>query len=82
MKTAPSIHPADQLSKREVEVIQLICQQLTSQEIADRLFVSIKTIETHKSNIFLKTGVRNVAGLIMYSIQKGIVDPDEIPWLD
>lgn len=59
----------DQLTGREIEIITMICQGLTSQEISERLFISVKTVETHRSNIFLKAGVKNVAGLIMWAIK-------------
>ena len=59
----------DQLTDREIEIIALVCQGLTSLEISERLYISVKTVETHRSNIFLKAGVKNVAGLIMWAIK-------------
>ncbi|MFH0761042.1 MAG: response regulator transcription factor [Bacteroidota bacterium] len=59
----------DSLTSREVEVMQLICKGFTSQEISDKLCISNKTVETHRSNIFLKSGVRNTAGLIVWAIK-------------
>jgi len=59
----------DSLSGREVEVMQLICKGFTSQEISDKLCISNKTVETHRCNIFLKSGVRNSAGLIVWAIK-------------
>ncbi|MBE0648175.1 MAG: response regulator transcription factor [Bacteroidales bacterium] len=59
----------DQLTGREIEIISLICQGLTSQEISERLHISIKTVETHRSNIFQKVGVKNIVGLIMWAIK-------------
>ncbi|PIQ31589.1 MAG: DNA-binding response regulator [Bacteroidetes bacterium CG18_big_fil_WC_8_21_14_2_50_41_14] len=59
----------DQLTSREIGVIALVCQGLTSQEISERLYISVKTVETHRSNIFLKAGVKNIAGLIMWAIK-------------
>jgi len=47
------------ISKREMEVIQLICEGYTNQQIADKLFISIETVKDHNSRIFLKTGVKN-----------------------
>jgi DNA-binding CsgD family transcriptional regulator len=52
------------ISKRELEVIQLICGGLTNQEIADRLFISLKTVKDHNYRIFQKTGVRNRVELV------------------
>jgi DNA-binding NarL/FixJ family response regulator len=59
----------ENLTTRELEIMVLICQGFTSQEIADRLHISCKTVETHRSSLFLKAGVRNVAGLIMWAIK-------------
>jgi len=60
---------AEELTTREMEVLALICQGNTSQEISDRLHISGKTVETHRSNLFLKSGVRNVAGLISWAVR-------------
>lgn len=76
---APKLHidPKDTITKRELEVLTLIAHQKTSKEIAAKLYVSPKTIEAHKSNLFSKTGVKNTAGLIMYAIKEGLIDPNE-----
>lgn len=57
------------LTSRELEVMLMICQGLTSQEISDKLHISAKTVETHRSNIFIKSNVRNTAGLIVWAIK-------------
>lgn len=72
----------DTLSDRELGVLELICRQLTAKEIAEKLFVSTKTIEAHKSNLLLKTGVKNTTGLIIYAIQNKIVNANDIVLLD
>jgi len=72
----------DSLSCREIEVLELLCQQLNTKEIAERLFISAKTVESHKTNLLLKTGVRNTAGLVIYAIQNNIVDADDMLLLD
>jgi len=59
----------EELTIREVEIMVLICQGLTSQEISERLHISAKTVETHRSNLFLKAGIRNVAGLIAWAVR-------------
>lgn len=68
----------DSLTPREIDVLKLLSQQLTK-EIGEKLFISKKTVETHKSHLLSKTGARNIAGLIMYAVQNGLVNPDEIP---
>jgi len=75
-KMGGSIQPRKEtmdLSKREVEVLQLICQQLTTEQIAEKLFISGKTVNGHRSNLLLKTGASNVAGLVMYAIKNELV---------
>jgi len=57
------------LTGRELEVMMMICQGFTSQEISEKLHISSKTVETHRSNIFTKSNVRNAAGLIVWAIK-------------
>ncbi|QQU02275.1 response regulator transcription factor [Myroides odoratus] len=66
------------LTEREVEVLHLIAQQKTGKEIADQLFISLKTVEGHKNSLFLKTGAKNVVGLIVYAVQNKLISLDEI----
>ncbi|MEN8119463.1 MAG: response regulator transcription factor [Bacteroidota bacterium] len=61
------------LSKREIEVLALICQGNTNSEMAEKLFLSPKTIEGHRSNLLSKTGTKNSAHLVMFAIKKGII---------
>jgi DNA-binding NarL/FixJ family response regulator len=75
-------HSKESLTSRETEILKLLCQQCTTKEIGERLFISPKTVETHKTNLLLKTGVKNTAGLIIYAIQNKIVRPDELLLLD
>ena len=63
----------DILSSRELDVLQFICKQYTAKQIAEILFVTTKTIEAHKSNLLLKTGIKNTAGLIIYAVQNQFV---------
>jgi len=60
------------LSPREIEILQLICQQKTTSEIAEHLFLSPRTVEGHRNNLLLKTESRNIAGLVVYAIQNEI----------
>jgi DNA-binding NarL/FixJ family response regulator len=59
----------DQMTQRELEVLNLVCNGLTSQEISDKLFISIKTVEVHRTNIFQKSEVRNLGELILWAIK-------------
>ncbi|MBC5839791.1 MAG: response regulator transcription factor [Flavobacteriaceae bacterium] len=61
------------LTNREVEILQLICEQKTTAEIADVLSISPRTVEGHRNNLLLKTESKNIAGLVVYAIQNNIV---------
>lgn len=61
------------LTNREVEVLQLICEQRTTAEIGEKLFISPRTVEGHRNNLLLKTESKNSAGLVVYAIQNEIV---------
>jgi len=62
-----------ELSKRELEVLRLISEGLTNAEIADKLFTSKRTIETHRQNIIEKTQAKNTAALIKYAVSNGLL---------
>ncbi|MBK6342464.1 MAG: response regulator transcription factor [Flavobacteriales bacterium] len=59
------------LTKREVQIVKLILKEHTTQEIAENLFLSIPTVETHRRNIFHKLDCRNIAGLVKYAMERG-----------
>jgi DNA-binding NarL/FixJ family response regulator len=61
------------LTKRELEILELIGEGYTNAEIADKLFISIRTVDTHKSNLITKTGSKNVVSLLIYAIKNKIV---------
>lgn len=62
------------LSKREREVLVMIAQGLATREIADQLFIAIRTVETHRKAILEKLGVNNVAGMVRIAVQEGLLD--------
>jgi DNA-binding NarL/FixJ family response regulator len=65
--------PDLQITRREEEILQLVCQQYTAEEIAQKLFISVKTVNGHRNNLLQKTGSRNVTGLVLYAIRNNIV---------
>ncbi|BAP32232.1 LuxR family DNA-binding response regulator [Chryseobacterium sp. StRB126] len=73
-KKVSSIFDANHISKREKEVLELICQQYSTPEIADQLFISSRTVEGHRNSLLLKTGSKNTAGLVVYAIESKMVD--------
>lgn len=62
------------LSAREKEILLLICKGLTNYEIADRLFISKRTVDKHRANILEKTNCKNTANLVVYAIKNGLVE--------
>lgn len=68
------VHFRPKLTRREKEVLHLIVDELTTQEIADKLFLSPKTIETHRLNLLQKLGVRNTAGLVKTALHQGLLE--------
>lgn len=61
------------LTKREIEVIKLIVQELSSSEIAEKLFISLGTVETHRHNIFKKLNVKNSIGLVKFALKYDLI---------
>ena len=73
-KKKPTLGYNEALTSREVEVLELICQEFTAKEIADKLFISHRTVEGHRKNLIEKLGVKNTAGLIVKAIKEGIIE--------
>ncbi len=69
--------PADSeipLTNRETEILKLIAQEYSNAEIADKLFISIRTVDTHRRNLIEKLGAKNTAGLVKYAFKKGLIE--------
>ena len=62
-----------ELTKREIDILKLVYEELNSQEIADKLFISKHTAETHRRNLLSKTGCKNSVGLVKYAIDNGYI---------
>ena len=69
-----NIAEADRLSEREEEILVAICRGLSTQEIADTLYISKRTVDKHRANILEKSGCKNTASLVVYAIKHGIVE--------
>ena len=65
------------LSDREIDVLRLICEQLSTKEIAGKLHLSVRTVESHREHIQEKTGSRNLVGMAIYAIKHGIYEIKE-----
>ncbi len=73
VKEAGNLTPGSPLSARENEIVRLFAEGLMYKEIADRLNISIKTVESHKANIMRKLELSNLAGLIKYALKKNLI---------
>ncbi|WP_035565298.1 response regulator [Hymenobacter sp. IS2118] len=71
----PAPDPGVALTHREREILQLVATGLTNQEIADQLFTSKRTVESHRQNLLEKTGVKNTPALVKYAMERGLLQP-------
>jgi two-component system response regulator NreC len=62
------------LSRRELEVLRLICKEYSNAEIAEKLFLSVSTVETHRKNLIAKLGVNNTVGLVKFALRNNLTD--------
>lgn len=69
-----SVCEQDMLSEREIEILVGICQGLSTQEIADKHFISKRTVDKHRANILEKSGCKNTASLVVYAVKNGLVE--------
>jgi two-component system response regulator NreC len=62
------------LSKREIEILVLICKEYSNSEIAEKLFLSVSTVETHRKNLIAKLGVNNTVGLVKFALKNRLIE--------
>ncbi len=74
---APAANPLDDLTPRQRETLQLIAEGKTTKEIAGRLNLSIKTVETHRAQLMERLNIHDVAGLVKFAIRAGLVHAGE-----
>ena len=72
-KPEPEV-PDNEISGRELEILYHVCLGLSNQEIADKLFISKRTVDKHRANLLSKTGCRNTAALVMYAIKNKMIN--------
>ncbi len=69
-----NLHMKDPLTRREMEILKLICDGYSSKDISEKLFISINTVETHRKRILLKLNVKNSVGIVKYALENHIID--------
>lgn len=62
------------LTEREIEILKMIAKGLSNKEIGDELFISHRTVDTHRTNLMRKLDVKNIAGIVRYAIKAGLID--------
>jgi DNA-binding NarL/FixJ family response regulator len=72
----PAAHPLEELTPRQREILQLVAEGLTTKEIASRLDLSIKTVETHRAQLMERLDIHDVAGLVKFAIRAGLTQAD------
>ena len=70
---APHNEALADLTEREIEIIKLIADGLSNKEIGEKLFISHRTVDTHRTNVMTKLGLHNVAGIVRFAIQNGLI---------
>lgn len=79
-KKTPNLSKAEildssiRLSKRETEVLSLICQEMSTNDIAKQLYISSRTVEGHRKNLLEKTGAKNVVGLVIFAVKNKLIE--------
>ncbi|MCB0375142.1 MAG: response regulator transcription factor [Sinomicrobium sp.] len=77
LRKKPAYDAAETITKREKEVLNLICQELSNKEIAEELCMSLRTAESHRESLLRKTGAKNTAGLVIFALMNQLVDVDK-----
>ena len=67
-----------QISARELDVIKLACREHSSSEIAEKLFISVRTVETHRKRIMEKTQSKNFIGVVLFILKQGLIAVEEL----
>lgn len=73
----PAANPLDELTPRQREILQLVAEGRTTKEIASRLNLSVKTVETHRTQLMERLDIHDVAGLVKFAIRVGLIQTDK-----
>ena len=71
--TTPDNKLKELLSPREYEIVKLVCKEYSNVQIAEKLFISVSTVETHRKNVISKLGVNNTVGLVKFAIKNNLL---------
>jgi DNA-binding NarL/FixJ family response regulator len=76
LKTSNTTEELQVLTPRELEVLTLVAEGYTNQEIADRLILSIKTVQAHRASVIEKLGLRDITHLVRFALRHGLIPPE------
>lgn len=79
---APVINETQSFTEREIEILKYMCNQMTSADIAKKMSISNRTVEGHRNSLYVKAGVKNLAGLIIYAAKNNLINLDECELLN
>jgi DNA-binding NarL/FixJ family response regulator len=74
----PNVISKSLFSERELQIIQMICKEYKSKDIADKLFINVRTVETHRKNVMEKCNAKNIIGVILFALKNNIISIFEI----
>jgi DNA-binding NarL/FixJ family response regulator len=74
LNAKPKKNAASELTEREVEILKLVCESMTNEQIAEKINLSYDTVKWHRSNILSKTGCTNTAGLVIFAIKNQLIE--------
>lgn len=77
MPIKPKFENKEKISKKELEVLKFICHGFSNQEVAEKTFRSVRTVEGHRQHLLDKTGAKNTAGLVVYALMHDLVNVDK-----
>jgi DNA-binding NarL/FixJ family response regulator len=72
----PELSPLERLTSRQREILQLVAEGLTTKEIAEKLHLAVKTVETHRGQLMSRLDIHDIAGLVRYAIRVGLITSD------
>ena len=72
------VNVRDLFSDRELQIIRMICKEMKSKEIADKLFINIRTVESHRKHVMEKSNSKNFIGVILFALKNGILTLEEL----
>jgi two-component system response regulator DegU len=74
----PNVISKNLFSERELQIIQMICKEYKSKDIADKLFINVRTVETHRKNVMDKCNAKNIIGVVLHALKNGMITLDEL----